>query len=374
MEKDKGYIKIYRSLFANWLWDNNEPFDKRSAWIDLVKSARYQHESKKELIAGKLIEVKRGQIIASVRFLKERWKWGSNTKVENFLDSLKKDSMISIEKGQGVNIITLLKYDSYNNVEDTERTEKGQREDTERTERGQREDEIKESNNIINKESNKGSMAGVPAPSHIFKLNDNDLKKYNYLKNHIDAGNEVKLLKNQISEKEFYSLISIYSIEEIISAVDNMDNSKTLKGKTSVYLTALKYLKTDSGNKDHIKHQIIFIDRYKKFISEFSKGEITEPRIDNYEKRALHNIMEYLKNNHKDKTFEGALESMNKIFENWELIEPFLQKQTKLEQINRNISNIILQIKQNYGSKNAIGNNKNGNISSQQATGQRKDF
>ena len=32
----EGWISIYRQIQDNWIWKSKEPFDKRSAWIDLL--------------------------------------------------------------------------------------------------------------------------------------------------------------------------------------------------------------------------------------------------------------------------------------------------------------------------------------------------
>ena len=141
IEEKPGYIPIFRKFFNHYLWEESREFSKAEAWIDCIQMARYTESKKKKLMGGNLIEWGYGQFPASVRFLKERWGWGSNTKVENFLSLLESDDMIKIEKGQGQNVITLCNYSSYDikNLEgkDSERTDQGQSKDRPRTDQGQ---------------------------------------------------------------------------------------------------------------------------------------------------------------------------------------------------------------------------------------------
>lgn len=66
-----GWIKLHRKLQDCWIWQENEPFDKRSAWVDLLLSAN--HSDKKILFNGELIIVKRGQVLTSIRKLSAKW-------------------------------------------------------------------------------------------------------------------------------------------------------------------------------------------------------------------------------------------------------------------------------------------------------------
>lgn len=125
-EKLVNFIPINRKLFEHEFWEESRSFSKFEAWIDLLQSARFEVEVKSEWINGKEVKFGRGQLIASFRFLQNRWKWGSITKVERFLNVLKNKDMVVSEKGQGVNVITICKYETYNQIKKYERTLKGQ--------------------------------------------------------------------------------------------------------------------------------------------------------------------------------------------------------------------------------------------------------
>ena len=107
----QGWVSIHRSIYDNWIWNDKEQFDKRSAWIDLLLMVN--HEDNKVLIDGELKIVKRGQRITSLNKLSKRWKW-SRKKVTNFLQTLEEDDMIILKKEQGkYTTITIVNYSFY---------------------------------------------------------------------------------------------------------------------------------------------------------------------------------------------------------------------------------------------------------------------
>lgn len=139
-DKLSNFIPISRKLFEHEFWQEDRSFSKFEAWLDLLQSARYDEDFRSEWINGKEIKYGRGQLIASFRYLQKRWNWGSITKVERFLNVLKNKDMVVSEKGQGINVITICKYESYNNSKKEEKTEKGQR-------RGRQKDKTNKENN-----------------------------------------------------------------------------------------------------------------------------------------------------------------------------------------------------------------------------------
>lgn len=105
-----GWISIHRKLQDHWIWKNNEVFDKRSAWIDLLLLVNHYNE--KIYFEGKLLEVERGQKIISVDKLAKRWKW-SRHKVTDFLDRLEKDGMIVRISDSKRTLISIENYEKY---------------------------------------------------------------------------------------------------------------------------------------------------------------------------------------------------------------------------------------------------------------------
>ncbi len=110
-----GWIKLHRQIQQHWLWQD-KPFDRRSAWIDLLLMAN--HTNTKILFNGELIEIDRGSRITSIRQLCDRWGW-SNTKVKNFLLLLEKDGMITVNSDTKKTTINILNYSDYQDPSDT---------------------------------------------------------------------------------------------------------------------------------------------------------------------------------------------------------------------------------------------------------------
>lgn len=138
------YIPISRRLFEHQLWCEERVFSRFEAWLDILQSARF--EDTKQLIGNRLIEVRRGQMLVSLRFLAGRWQW-STKKVNAFLDLLIQDKMIIKEtpKETGQTVITICNYDKYNFYTVEEETLRKQEGNTKKTPR-------KQEGNKINKE------------------------------------------------------------------------------------------------------------------------------------------------------------------------------------------------------------------------------
>lgn len=122
---EKGFIMLSRKLFSHRIWKASRTFSECEAWIDLIQSARFEATVTIERIGGRDITYGRGQYPASINFLSKKWGWKSDKRVRNFLDMLKKESMISTDASQGMNIITLCNFDTYNPTENDKGKQKG---------------------------------------------------------------------------------------------------------------------------------------------------------------------------------------------------------------------------------------------------------
>lgn len=120
---DEGFLRLSRRFFSNEMWNEARTFSSCEAWLDLIQSARFEATPRKESIGGREISYSRGQCPASIRFLSQRWKW-SEKKVRSFLVHLRKKGMITVECNQGMNLITLCKYEEYNPMGTTKGTSK----------------------------------------------------------------------------------------------------------------------------------------------------------------------------------------------------------------------------------------------------------
>ena len=88
----------------------------------------------------------------------------------------------------------------------------------------------------------------------------------------------------------------------------------------------------------------------------FEKLSGVKPKFDAIDGASLKKIISYFKSIHRDANdqtdeFEEVTKMFSIIFLKWETIDPFYQKQTKLNQINSNLQNIINDIKNKHTSR-----------------------
>ena len=102
----KGYILLNRQIENHWLW-TDKPFSRGQAWIDLILMANYRDST--VVLKGKVIKVKRGQLLRSLDFLADRWGW-SVKKVRRFLDQLKGQAQVT---AKGIPQGTLITIENY---------------------------------------------------------------------------------------------------------------------------------------------------------------------------------------------------------------------------------------------------------------------
>lgn len=128
---ENGFVPLSRKLFRNFLWKEERELSRFEAWLDMIQQAKFATET--AMVEGRCLSVRRGDLVASVRYLAQRWRW-SRSRVERFLNLLKEQAMIETRTETGVNVITLCNYEAYNNPRDTDgtatRTVAGQSRDT----------------------------------------------------------------------------------------------------------------------------------------------------------------------------------------------------------------------------------------------------
>lgn len=103
-----GWIKINRKIADHWLWQDAE---RLKWWLDLLFMASW--EDKEVLHDAHKFTLHRGQMIASISFLAERWGRNNNTIIK-YLKLLEAENMI-IRKvlHRQTAIITICNYESY---------------------------------------------------------------------------------------------------------------------------------------------------------------------------------------------------------------------------------------------------------------------
>ena len=115
-----GWFKVQRDIEEHWIWKSSEPFDKRSAWIDLIMLANYA--DRKTTDGESVVLRKRGDVNYSMLFLAKRWKW-DRRKVRRFLVALESDGMVSLHGTQHGTTITIENYAKHQDVGTTDGTD-----------------------------------------------------------------------------------------------------------------------------------------------------------------------------------------------------------------------------------------------------------
>ena len=103
----EGWITLNRSLLDHELWQD-EPFTRGQAWVDLLLLAN--HEPRKTLIGGDVVELEIGSYVTTIRRLSERW-FRSIEWVTKYLRLLESENMIQtkvVGKGRQARTILLL--------------------------------------------------------------------------------------------------------------------------------------------------------------------------------------------------------------------------------------------------------------------------
>lgn len=193
----EGWITLNRSLLDHYIWQD-EPFTKGQAWVDLLLLVT--HEPKQALIDGKVVELKIGEYVTTIRRLAERWgrsiDW--TTKYLNLLES---DNMIQTKVvGKGKNsrtVLLVVKYEVYQHSANAKRSNSDQIAITKRTQIGGK---GVISNNIYNTINNNETMeqynttiAREPRPDYsaefeeVWKLYPNKKGKPNALRDYSKA-------------------------------------------------------------------------------------------------------------------------------------------------------------------------------------------
>ena len=104
----------------------NEPYTEREAWEWLIGNAAY--EDRKRRIGPHVVDVPRGSVVASLRFMQRAWRWKSDARVRNFLSRISIEGMIEVSKNEKQNLtqIALCNYDNFQLPERSENAAKTQ--------------------------------------------------------------------------------------------------------------------------------------------------------------------------------------------------------------------------------------------------------
>jgi len=226
-----GWVSIHRQIWDNYeIWDD-KPFSKGQAWIDLILLAN--HKDNEAIIDKKLVIVKRGQHITSLRKLGARWGW-SRTKISDFLNALQSMDMLKIESDTKKTVLTIANYNKYQD----EHLKKRHRNDTEVT--------PKSTNNNDNNVNNISCHQSAKADADETEFEKNARKAAEYMAKkilvhtpnfpHLKNGNKKKTVERWAVDVEKLLRIDRVDFEEFkkvlqFSQTDEFWQKNILSGK-----------------------------------------------------------------------------------------------------------------------------------------------
>lgn len=253
-----GWISIHRKIQQSDIWLDKEPFDKRSAWIDLIIMAN--HEDRQVLFDGKFIEVKRGEKITSLRKLSEKWKWSRN-KVKRFLKLLESGSMIELKIDHQKTTYKIVNYNIYQNEDLSKRTTERPQKDHKKTTGGPQTD----TNNNVNNVNNVNNNNGVGQS----ELNLDDPKLAELIKLYEDCGFGLISLYSANMLRDYMEMYSFQWVKEAIQIAEQ-NNIRTL-----AYINGIlkkKKAGTDKPRNSYRKKQTYYRPKDDDELSEKSRN------------------------------------------------------------------------------------------------------
>ena len=252
MGKSIGWVCIHRKIQECSIWESNEPFDMRSAWIDLILLAN--HEDKHIVFNGKPITVCAGQRLTSLRILAERWHW-SRDRVRRYLDLLENEGMITRESDNTKTLLTLINYSIYQTTRDTDKT-------TDKTTN-------KTTNKTTDKTTDKTTHKTQTTMITMINNDNNDNNENKKKGTPRQTYGEYKHVK--LTEDEFNRLCNDYGETDTLKAIKILDEYCQETGKTykdyNLTLRRWPIQEAQKDNKPTVSSKIdnVFAEWEKKF-------------------------------------------------------------------------------------------------------------
>lgn len=109
------FFMVPRRLFAEGAF-KAEPYSKREALLDLIQMASI--ETKDVVVDGMQMQIERGQVFASIRFLARKWGW-SNDRTIRTLRALESEHFIERNPNTLISTISICNFDTYSGEPNT---------------------------------------------------------------------------------------------------------------------------------------------------------------------------------------------------------------------------------------------------------------
>lgn len=106
-----GWLKVYNQTLDSDFWVDPSPFDTRSAFFYVLLSANWRpHKFQRN---GHVRMIERGQMLTSLRKLKEAFHWGSVDRVRRWLRTMEEYGMLTVENLQYGTLLTVVNYSRF---------------------------------------------------------------------------------------------------------------------------------------------------------------------------------------------------------------------------------------------------------------------
>ena len=281
----QGWIKLHRKIQENEIWMDEEPFDRRSAFIDLLLMAN--HKDKKVIFNGQVIEIEAGQRITSIRNLSERWRW-SVKKVVRFLDMLEMLEIIERKSDRQKTLITIVNYGFYQGMGNTNDYTDDHTEETQRKHEGNTEETPTTTQRKHQRPTNKNDKNDKNDKNEKNEKNDKNEEEVYISKTaaaqkivdiyHIQCPSLPRVTKlTDARIKAINARLKEYSEEDIETAFVKAENSAFLRGENGKWKAGFDWImnpnnivKILEGNYDD--REKIKKDSFDSMLEDWAKG------------------------------------------------------------------------------------------------------
>jgi len=154
---------------ARAVWDHPafrpSKFSDREAFLWLLSEAAWR--PRRVRIGSEVVDLERGQVCASVRFMAKAWGGWSKSAVQRFLVTLEKEAIIRTEGGTASGVITICNYDKYQGERDSSGTETGTAAGQQRDSSGTKQNSVNPVNSVKKVSSNEGTSPPPEPPGFV---------------------------------------------------------------------------------------------------------------------------------------------------------------------------------------------------------------
>jgi len=156
----RGFIIVARGVHNHPIVGARKPYSDFEAWLWLLFEAAWKPRrvTVSNGRALEVIELQRGQLSHSLRFMAAAWGW-SVKRVRTFLRRLEMDNQVTTQTGTLQTFVSVCNYDLYQTPQGREETQTGTQTGTQRKRNGHKEEQ---GNKVIKESTRSGSRSDEP--------------------------------------------------------------------------------------------------------------------------------------------------------------------------------------------------------------------